>query len=463
MIFRRNPPNQIASPNRQIDPSGSHQRKNLKYFLLGILILMIGSAGWITVTGIIAFNNISAKNSDDRSSFFLHNGEILPDQLLSEGDSRINILSLGIDAAAGLTDSIEIISIDPVNNKIALLSIPRDLHVYNSAEKRFTKINEVYNSGIAACQKAKKACDPKVDAGGALIKKSVAETLDIQISYFTRIDFNGVKKIVDNLGGIQVNVDKALYDSKYPNSTNTGFDPVNIKAGVQNFNGDTALKYARSRQSTSDFDRARRQQQVINAMRSRALQLNFLANPKKITDLITTIGRNFKTDLQANEIISLAKIIASVDNDDITTAILDNGPTGPLVSSTSSAGQYVLVPKIARDNWIEVQDFTKKALPEPYLTKEAARIKIVDASGHPDTAETIKQKLITLGYTVNRIETTPATQKASSITYSTNKPYTLALLKRRFKVAPTNIKSTSPTEDIIFTIGSSLNRINFWQ
>ncbi|KKU43817.1 MAG: Cell envelope-related transcriptional attenuator [Berkelbacteria bacterium GW2011_GWA2_46_7] len=458
MLLRRNSSYQSIQPNRNIDPSGNKQRKSLRFFLLGLIVLIVGTVGWITVSGIIAFKNISAKNADDRSSFFRHNGEISPDQLLGEGDSRINILSLGIDAAAGLTDSIEIVSIDPINKKMALLSVPRDLYVYNSAENRKTKINEVYNSGVSACSKKEKTCDPKVDAGGALMKKTISDNLGIQVSYFARVDFSGVKKIVDTLGGIQIYVDKAIYDPKYPNSTNTGFDPFSIKAGLQNLSGETALKYSRSRQTTSDFDRTRRQQQVISAIRQKAFQLNFLANPKKITDLISTIGRNFKTDLQSGEIVTLSKMIAEIDSADTTTAILDNGPNAPLVSTTNNLGQYVLIPKISESDWSEIQEFTMTALPEPYLVKEAARVKIIDSSGKIDLADKLKKKLNSLGYTISRVDTTSTTQKNSTITYSTDKPYTLALLKRRFGLKPQELKTSSVgSEDIIFTIGSTFS------
>ncbi len=419
--------------------------------------MIVGSVGWVTVSGVIAFKTISSKNADDRSSFFRHNGEISPDQLLVEGDSRINILSLGIDAAAGLTDSIQVVSIDPINKKIALLSLPRDLFVVNSAEHRQTKINEVYNSGVSACLSAKGTCDPKVDGGGALMKKTVADTLDVQISYFARVDFRGVVRIVDNLGGIQIYVDKAIADPKYPNSTNTGFDPFILKAGLQNMSGEIALKYARSRQTTSDFDRSRRQQQIIGAIRQKAFQLNFLANPKKMTDLMATFGRNFKTDLQSNEIVSLAKLIAEIDSDETTTAILDNGSSGPLVSSINGNGQYVLIPKLGTSNWTEVQDFAKTALPEPYLIKEAARIKIIDASGQKDVGKKLKKKLVSLGYTISLVESKTTVQKTSTITYSADKPYTLALLKRRFGLTPTASSVANSTEEIIFTIGSNFS------
>ncbi|MEK7170685.1 MAG: LCP family protein [Patescibacteria group bacterium] len=458
MIFRKKPPLRRPSPPYSpttIDPSAHKQRRSLKIFFLGIAVLVLGSLGWVATSGYLAFKNISAKNSDDRSSFFRFDGQISPDQLRSEGDSRINILSLGIDQAAGLTDSIEVISIDPINKTMGMLSIPRDLYVFNSAENRQTKINEVYNSGQSACLSPKKTCDPKVDAGGALMKKTVSDTLGVPISYFARIDFEGVKKIVDSLGGIQIYVDKAISDPKYPNRSNTGYDPFSIKAGLQKLNGETALKYARSRQTTSDFDRSRRQQQVISAIREKAFQLNFLANPKKVTDMITAVGRSFKTDLQSNEIVSLVIMVQAFDGSKTTSAVLDNGPNGPLISSVNSAGQYVLIPKLGETDWTDVQDFAQTALPEPYLVKEAAKIKIVNASGKATNGELLKKKLTSLGYTVSSLESATSGQVKSTISYSTDQPYTLALLKKRLKLTPTRTKEGPTGFDIVITLGSS--------
>ena len=89
-----------------------------------------------------------------------------------------------------------------------------------------------------------------------------------------------------------------------------------------------------------------------------------------MTDLLSTVGKNFKTDLQSNEIVSLVKIVADIDNSDTTSAILDNSPSGPLVSSTNSLGQYVLIPKLGESDWSEVHQFAATAMSEPYLLKK---------------------------------------------------------------------------------------------
>src|SRR5690349_13671676 len=111
MLFRRRNKIVVAPATDQI--TRKHSR-GLRWFVWGAVVLVVGPLSWVAVSGIIAFRHISSKNSSNQSSFFRYNGDIPPDQLLGEGDSRINILSLGIDASAGLTDSIQVISIDPI-------------------------------------------------------------------------------------------------------------------------------------------------------------------------------------------------------------------------------------------------------------------------------------------------------------------------------------------------------------
>lgn len=451
MLFRRQY-QPTLSPTT--DPISRKHSRGLKLFVWGLVLLILGSVSWVAVSGTIAFKNISAKNSGNQPSFFRYNGDISPDQLLVEGDSRINILSLGVDAAAGLTDSIQVISIDPVNKTLAILSIPRDLYVFNPTENRQTKINEIYNSAIDRCAAKKLVCDANVDAGGEMMKGVVANLLGVPVSYFTKVDFDGVKKIVDAVGGIQVYVDKPIVDPFYPSGD--GYQTFKISAGLQQMNGDTALKYSRSRETTSDFDRARRQQQVIGAIKQKAFSLNILTNPKKVSDIITVVGHHFKTDLQTNEIASVLKLLTEIDSNQTTTKVLDNGPDGPLKSSVNSVGQFILIPKAGENDWTDVQEIAEATMPEPYLIKESATIQIVNATGRKTAGTDLKKKLSALGYKVVSVSEATMTMNLSSIVYSTDKPYTLALLKHRFKITPTKAKVATSGSDIIFSLGSNL-------
>jgi LCP family protein required for cell wall assembly len=449
MLIRRIPPT--------TDPK-TRRRLVWKRFFFGLLVLVVGIAGWIGITGAIALKNITAKNTNETPAFFKYGDNISPDQLASEGDSRINVLLLGVDSAAGLTDSIQIASIDPINHGIAMLSVPRDLYVTNPAKQRKTRINEVYRDSSKNCSKKTATCDPAVDYGAAALEDLLSEILGIKISYFAKVDFDGLKKLVDSVGGIQIYVEKALSDPGFPNRNYSGYDPFYIAAGQQHMNGELALKYARCRSGTcgGDFSRAKRQQQVVMAIREKATSLNIIANPQKLTAMINAAGKGFRTDLSLDQIAQLYKLIKDVQTDTIVSAVLDNSADGVLKNVTVG-GAYLLVPKLGENNWTGVRAFVGSTFPEPYIIKEKATIAVLNASGKAGLAETVGDKLKKLGYNVTVIDTAETTQTNTTIKYFDEKsPYTVYLLKKRFDVGATRAKAeTTTSTQIVITLGSS--------
>lgn len=447
---------------RRITPASSsppQRRKAIwKRFFLGLLVLVLGVAGWIGVTGLLALKNITAKNTNEAPSFFKYGNSINPDQLATEGDARINILLLGVDSAAGLTDSIQIASIDPINHSIAMLSVPRDLYVMNPAKKRKTRINEVYRDSSKTCTKKTATCDPAIDYGANAMETLLGEILGIKISYFAKVDFDGLKKLVDSVGGIQINVEKSLSDPAFPNRNYSGYDPFFVRAGMQTMNGELALKYARCRGGNcgGDFGRAKRQQQVVMALREKATSLNIVTNPQKLTAMINAAGRGFKTDLSLDQIGQLYKLVKDVQGTAIVSAVLDNSPEGVLKNITVG-GAYLLVPKLGENDWSGVRDFVSSTFPEPYLVKEKATITLINASGKTALTDSVSTKLKKLGYNVTVTTAATTTQSATTIKYYDEKtPYTLALLKKRFNVSPSKAKTDSNvTTQIVITLGSS--------
>lgn len=444
-------------PKGPIDPK---QRRRLvwKRFFLGILVLLVGVAAWIGITGALALKNITAKNTNETPSFFKYGNNISPDQLASEGDARINILLLGVDSAAGLTDSIQIASIDPINHDIAMLSVPRDLYVTNPAKKRKTRINEVYRDSSKSCTKKTTTCDPAIDYGAQALEDLLSDLLGVKVSYFAKVDFDGLKKLVDSVGGVQIYVEKALSDPAFPNRNYSGYDPFFVKAGLQTMNGELALKYARCRSGNcgGDFARGKRQQQVVMAIREKATSLNIITNPQKLTAMLNAAGKGFKTDLSIDQVAQLYKLVKDVKTDAIESAVLDNSPEGVLKNVTIG-GAYLLVPKLGENEWSGVRDFVSATFPEPYLVKEKATIKLVNASGKPALTATVSTKLKQLGYNVTVSEVAETTQSSTTIKYYDDKaPYTVALLKKRFSVTPAKSKSDSTvTTQIVITLGSS--------
>jgi len=272
--------------------------------LAAILVLVISYGAYIFASGKRVFDTNNLTGSPLLKS--LLGKEV---DLKGEGDGRINILVMGKGGeghpGGTLTDSIMVVSIDPNEKTYAMLSIPRDLYVPISGSKSYSKINEIYQIGE----------NEKKGGGADLAKKTVGAILDLPIHYYLTLDFYGFKQFIDKIGGVDVNVEKAIYDPLYPAGDMKNYQTFSIKAGEQHLNGEVALKYARSRETSSDFDRAARQQKLVDAIRSKLLKTSTLANPKTILNIINIIGDHARTDFTPTEILALTKIIADLNGE----------------------------------------------------------------------------------------------------------------------------------------------------
>ena len=427
------------------------KKKGWKIFLsffAVIFILLVSFAAYTIATGSKIFDT----NLLGGAPFF--KSVTGAASLKGEGDGRINILFMGMGGAnhpgGKLTDSMMVVSIDPNNKKLAVLSIPRDLYVPVEGTKISTKINEVYSIG----EKEKKGTGPD------LIKKTLGNVLDLPIHYYVSADFEGFTKTIDRLGGVDVNVEKAINDPMYPDENMSGYDPFKISEGQHHLDGATALKYARSRYTSSDFDRAARQQKIMIAAKQKALTLGFLANPKKIFDLINIAGDHIRTDFTINEIKSLANMASDFSKDDIATEVLTNADDGPLYSDSSS-GTFLLLPK--DKTWKGVQRIAHEIFTDPYLQKENAKIEILNGSAISGQAVDLSQTLKSYGYNVISIEKAPEQYKKTLIYDYTSgqKEFTLKFLKDRLKadIVKKDQKILSKDAEISIIIGNDYESI----
>ncbi len=414
---------------------------------LGIIALILYLYAVYTGTSAYWAGKKIFSDSNGSSPYFSY-GSPSPKQLSEEGDGRINILLLGIGGANHpgglLTDTIMVASIDPVNKKVALLSIPRDLYtpIYGDAKN---KINYAHAYGEQY---------KKNEGGGPVIsKKTVSWLLDLPIHYYIRADFTGFTDLIDTLGGVDVYVEKAINDPYYPDAKMIGYEPFSISAGQHHLDGKTALKYARSRETTSDFDRARRQQQILQALKDKATSTGIVANPKKWNLIIQVLGNHLKTDLSLKETEQLIAMLKDIKSEDITAQVLDNTSSGLLTSSSGQAGYY-LVPKDGTYQSIRI--FTHTLLIDPYLQQEGAKISLVNATGKSDYEKKIALFLQSYGYNIVE-QSSGKTEKTTTIyDYTGGKdPYTIEFLKNRFqaKVVPSNDKSKGV--DIEIQIGQN--------
>ena len=205
-------------------------------------------------------------------------------------DRYTNIVLLGSDrrarSAAWRTDSIIIVSIDATNNVVRLLSIPRDLWVYIPGYG-YNRINTAELWGELA----------REGSGPERVKQTIHHNLGIPIHYYVQVDFQGFIEIINTIGGIDVDVDCPLPD-------------INLSAGMHHMDGKLALRYARSRYSTNDFDRGRRQRKVLMALWDQALTLDIIP---KLPQLWWTMANSFETDLSLDQVINLAYVGAQLE------------------------------------------------------------------------------------------------------------------------------------------------------
>ncbi len=327
-------------------------------------------------------------------------------QLAGEAEDRINVLVLGMggDGHEGplLTDTIMVASIRPSDRKVALLSIPRDLLVPLS-DYGWRKINAANAFG-----------ELNAPGRGADFSRTALEgLLGLDIPYYIRLDFSGFEKIVDDVGGIDVYVDRNFTDVSYP-TNDYGYRTVSFKKGWQHMSGDDALEYVRSRHGNngegSDFARAQRQQKVLAALKDKMFSFNTLRNPSKISNLLAELQSNVSTNLQVGEILRLAKMGQGIDPADVIHKVIDDGPKSPL-TSTMLNGAYVLVPR--NDDWGRLRQVADgiflaatdvaSVTPPPEPPAEKTRVEIQNGTGQAGLAREAAAKLANIGFVVVKI------------------------------------------------------------
>lgn len=401
-------------------------------------------------------------------------------QALKETDGRTNILFLGMGGTSHpggtLSDSIIILSIKTADKKAAMISIPRDLQVSVSGYGN-QKINAAFADGYSSymskncnTKNAAKCKDDALAAGAKLSAETVSKTFNLPIHYTASVEFTGFEQIIDQLGGIDVYVDKALVDKNFPADNMKDFVTFKVAAGNQHFDGKTALKYARSRESTSDFDRAARQQKIIAATKDKALKSGLTTNPKKLLDIIDSLSSSVRTDMSPAELKSLIAIMGDIPSDGLISKVLSNTPDGDLVDFTDPADKlYYLKPKDG--NFLHIQDEIKNifsvsgsAVLATAKIETPAKIEILNSTKTAGLAATVSKELQseTLVQIVTVGNSTEVLDKTVIYDYSDNaKKDAIAMLKTKYNcsvVKKTKVVADGP--DLQLIIGSDYKALS---
>ncbi len=317
-------------------------------------------------------------------------------------DGKTNILIIGRwweeNDAPNLTDSIILSSINYDKKTISMFSIPRDLYV-KYPTWFWWKINETY---ARAMMKTKNEAD-WIKSLNEVVTKMTWE----EIHYYVNLDFEWFRKIVDTIGWIDVNVPEKIIDTSYP-WPNWSYQTFKIEAWPQTLDGSTALKYARSRHSTSDFDRSLRQQLIVKAIRDKVLSLWLLTSPTKIKSVFSIIKQHITTDLDNSQIIALAMFLRDIPKENITSSNLND--TCFYGSVSCEKWWFLYVPDRASfgwaavllqewatastsDNYDSIVKYTNIIFNYPLVYSENLKINVFNATKNPGLANDIADKL----------------------------------------------------------------------
>lgn len=354
------------------------KQKTVLYVLLCLLILII------SISATVAYQHFQQQQTQDEVLIEAQATHPLNSDTshIEENDRKeLNVLLIGYGGAGHqggmLADLIQIAHFDFEKEIIAFISIPRDLEL-SLGNGGYQKINNVFSSQMTGS-------DPIVNAG-QVTKNLLSSITNLNIKYFIAVDFVGFQRLIgQELGSIEVEVAENFQDQWYPiegkqldpcgysneeiaqlTATLSGFElekqftcryeTIYFPAGLQKMEGAEALKYVRSRHSSSDFDRSRRQVEVLTGIRKKLFELEALNN---IPDFFKKVNQHVTTDLNLEILEFFAPLLLNANDFTIKNINLS---TKNVLNSSSSSNGFVLIPKAGPNNWTELQNFIQETL-----------------------------------------------------------------------------------------------------
>jgi len=412
------------------------QRARGKFFLYFIIIVGLAWVIWLirqphVQATIIEWPNHSLWENVKRLA---GSGDKL---LLGETEDRINFLLLGQGGLGHdgpfLTDTVVVASLKPSSHQIALLSIPRDLVVPipQAGSRRINNANAIGE-------------ERKSGSGPELASQVVGELLNLSIHYYVRLDFDGFAKIVDDLGGVPINIKDGFTDANYP-TEDDGYTTIKFEPGRQVLSGEQALAFARSRHGSnnegSDFARAKRQQQLLMALKDKLLSPATFFNPKLVLRLYRAFTKSIKTNLSAQDAVRLTSLLRQIKPSEVVSRSFDITPRGLLHEVISPDGAYLLMPNVA--DYSQLKSAAQKMLVISPLEAEAARLVIENGTPTVGLAEAVNSSLGQQGFIITSFGNATHNNFPRTIIYDYSgqtKPTTRQILETLFSTKAVSLE-----------------------
>jgi LCP family protein required for cell wall assembly len=368
--------------------------------ILSSLLLLIALAGGVIWWELDGFLN---KITDIQETAKTAEQQAIPKDYNRE---PMSLVILGKDSRGDLgllnTDVIIVATINPKTKKVTMVSLPRDTGVRIPGYKGYYKINSVFSKGESQSRTAAKKGEPITVTGTTLMKKTLEKAVGIPIQHYAMIDFEGFQSVIDELGGIEIDVEKSMKYDDPTDGTN-----INLEAGLQVLDGKEALDYVRHRMDnrgskyySTDFERGVRQQKVIKAMVEKMKSFTGISS---FFGVLEVAGDHIRTDLSKDKIRGLIMDFKSVGSENITSLEIDGGWDGAHVTISEenmnriqSAFQQEMGQDQSNKNQStetvksKPQSVPKKSSPPknsaaPVMTEEAPK-KQTDEEGTPEEA-----------------------------------------------------------------------------
>ena len=346
---------------------------------------------------------------------------------------RVNILLLGIDhrddepIEGSRSDTIMVASIDPPSKSVVLVSFPRDMWV---------TIPGFYPQRINVAHAV---------GGPTVVAATVQANFGMKIDNFARVDFSGFEQVVDAVGGIIIDAERPVKDDEYP-TEDYGVMRIFLPPGPILLDGKTALMYARSRHSESDFGRSRRQQQVLVALRERALQMGIVS---KVPTLLNIAQKAIATDLDAGSMVALGRLGLEMDRNRIKTLVVDETMALPYKGPN---GEDLLQP-----NRPAIQAAILRASSQ--ATGQTARVEVLNGTDRIGVARQLADQIARQGYEVTRVDDADRNDYPSTvIEVLTNNQQAATVLAARLRLQPSAITvapNASAGADLRVIVGRS--------